>query len=226
MKTVTVAQLEAVFKRMWRDDWTYEWGKHEEGSVDCSGAFVYAFGLYGIKYPRGSNKMARSYTVGGLKPIRMAEAGMAAFKVKRPGDQGYSLPSAYQPGGNLCNGDLNDYYHVGLVDYDTNYVLNAQGTKNDFERNRISSWDYVAYLKDVDYGEAAIPLQTGDAHVVGGRLNVRSKPSKTASKLAQLPDGADVTVESVDGEWAKISWKNEGYVMARYLESGDDNGRS
>ena len=223
MADVTVAQLEAVFKRMWKEDWKYGWGKHEEGSVDCSGAFVYAFGLYGIKYPNGSNRIARSYTVGDLKPVRMARPGMAAFKIRRPGEPGYNLPDAYQPGGNLCNGDLNDYYHIGLVGYDTAYVLNAQGTKNNFERNRISSWDYVACLKYVDYGEAVVPLQTGEAHVVGGRLNVRAKPSKSSSKLCQLPDGAVVTVEETDGGWAKISWKNEGFVMAEYLRNGGES---
>ena len=222
MKTVTVAQLEAVFKRMWREDWEYGWSGHEEGKVGCAGAFVYAFGLYGISYPNGSNRIARSYTVGGLKPVRMAKPGMAAFKIRRPGEPGYNLPDAYRPGGNLCDGDLNDYYHIGLVDYDTAYVLNAQGSKNNFERNRISSWDYVACLKYVDYGNEVIPLQTGEAHVVGGRLNVRSGPSKASSKLAQLPNGAEVTVESVEDGWARITWQNEGYVMADYLRNGGD----
>ena len=228
MATVTVAQLEAVFKRMWKEDWRYGWGKHEEGAVDCSGAFVYVFGLYGIKYPNGSNRIARYYTVGGLIPVKGAKIvpGMAAFKAKKPGESGYNLPATYQPGGASCNGDLNDYYHIGLVDYDTAYVLNAQGSKNNFERNRISGWDYVARLKYVDYGEA-VPLQTGEAHVIGGRLNVRSKPSKSASKLAQLPDGQIVTVESTDGSWAKITWKNEGYVMSEYLSNerkGENHG--
>lgn len=226
MATVTVAQLESIFKKMWKEDWKYDWSGHEEGKVGCAGAFVYAFGKYGISYPNGSNRIARSYTVGGLKPVRMARPGMAAFKIRRPGEPWYKLPAAYQPGGKLCNGDLNDYYHIGLVDYDTAYVLNAQGEKNDFERNRISDWDYVARLKYVDYGEA-VPLQAGEAHVIGGRLNVRSGPSKSASKLAQLPDGQIVTVESADGSWAKITWKNEGYVMSEYLSNerkGENHG--
>lgn len=221
MKSVTVAQLESIFKRMRKEDWRYEWGKHEEGAVDCSGAFVYAFGKYGIAYPNGSNRIARYYTVGGMQPVRMAKPGMAAFKVRRPGEKGYDLPAAYQQGGASYNGDLTDYYHIGLVDYDTAYVLNAQGTKNNFERNRISTWDYVACLKNVEYGEA-MQLQTGTAHVVGGRLNVRKGQSTGTEKIAQLPNGTEVTVESVEGDWAKITWKNEGYVMAEFLRNGGD----
>jgi hypothetical protein len=41
-------------------------------------------------------------------------------------------------------------------------------------------------------------------------------------RLAQLPNGAEVTVERVEDGWARITWQNEGYVMADYLRNGGD----
>ena len=43
MTIIQANDLIALFKRMAREHWRYEWGKAKEGAVDCSGAFVYAF---------------------------------------------------------------------------------------------------------------------------------------------------------------------------------------
>lgn len=146
------------FQRMHREDWEYTWGAASTGNVDCSGAFVWAYRKRGLSIYHGSNRIARVH-VERLIPYEEAAAnglivpGMAAFKVHLPGESGYDLGSQYKPGGDRYNGDVGDYYHIGLVDEDTRYVLNAQGTRNDFERNRITdNWSHVARLKDVEYG--------------------------------------------------------------------------
>ena len=220
--TVKVAQLESIFKKMWKEDWEYNWGSHKEGSVDCSGAFVYAFNQYGIKYPNGSNTIARKYTVGGLIPVKTAKIipGMAAFKVRKPGEKYYDLPKKYQKDGANYDGDLNDYYHIGLVDYDTAYVLNAQGTKNDFERNLISTWDYVALLKYVDYDSKINEVNPMTYYVKGGTLNLRAAASTTSFRVAQIPDGAAVTVlDQSQPDWWFVQYDGKsGYVKREYLE--------
>lgn len=145
------------FQRMHREDWEYTWGASDDGNVDCSGAFVWAYRQRGLSIYHGSNRIARVHVERLIPYAEAAEKGlivpgMAAFKVHLPGESGYDLGSQYKPGGDRYNGDVGDYYHIGLVDEDVRYVLNAQGTRNDFERNRITdNWSHVARLKDVDY---------------------------------------------------------------------------
>ena len=61
MTIIQANDLIALFKRMAREHWHYEWGKAKEGAVDCSGAFVYAFKeLGGLTLPHGSNALVRN----------------------------------------------------------------------------------------------------------------------------------------------------------------------
>ena len=55
------SDLLAEFQTMYREHWRYEWGKHEHGIVDCSGAFAYAFKKLGGYIYNGSNRIARVY---------------------------------------------------------------------------------------------------------------------------------------------------------------------
>lgn len=228
---ITAADLIAVFQQMYREHWRYEWGKAEKGCVDCSGAFRYAFSLYGISYPNGSNAIARRYTVGGLLPISQAEPGMAAFKAKEPGEAGYDLPAKYRTGGSACNGDLRDYYHIGLIDTDADYVLNAKGTQYGFCRDKLkgNGWDYVARLKDVDYGGqemelARVVLPTGAS---GSTVNMRRVPSRSSDIIAKVPVGAEVQVAGDSGQWCQIEYNGRGgYMMSNYLEYLGQSGES
>ena len=64
--------------------------------------------------------------------------------------------------------DPGDVYHVGLVDDDPEYVLNAKGTNSGFCRDSIKSWDYVAYLKNVSYNKEADTMQTATVVLPSG----------------------------------------------------------
>lgn len=218
--TVSADSLIAVFRTMYEEHWSYIWGKAEKGCVDCSGAFVYAFGLYGIKYPHGSNAIARNYIVGTMMPISAAQPGMAAFKLRTPGEAGYDLPDKYKSGT-----DKNDYYHIGLVDADPGYVLNAKGEKSGFCRDALTAkngWDCVAYLVDVEYGGeskmemAKVVLPSGAS---GSTVNMRRTPSRSSDVIAKVPVGADIQVESDSGQWCKITYSGKtGYMMSNYIE--------
>lgn len=52
----------------------------------------------------------------------------------------------------------------------------------------------------------------------GAVLNMRSECSMDSDIITQIPDGSEVFVISIDGEWAHISWKNmEGCCKLEYL---------
>ena len=53
-----------------------------------------------------------------------------------------------------------------------------------------------------------------------GKLNLRAKPSLTASILAQIPFGESVEVEKTQDEWAFITYHTtQGYVMNKFLST-------
>lgn len=224
---VKAADLIAVFQRMYRERWPYEWGQHREGCVDCSGAFTYAFSLFHMSVPNGSNAIARRYTVGGMLPISMAHPGMAAFKAKTPEEPGYDLPSKYRDGGKQYTGDLTDYYHIGLVDDDPHYVLNAKGTQYGFCRDELTAkngWDFVACLQGVDYGSeqeedhmlAKVVLPEGKS---GTTVNMRKGASASNAIIARVPVGTIVEMDQDMGQWCRIVYNGQpGYMQSNYLE--------
>lgn len=155
MAKIKASDMISNFQKMYREKWSFKLGSAKEGCVDCSGAFVYTYGLYGQSIYHGSNRIAREYVVQ-LIPYSEAKSsgqivpGMAAFRSRQPGQSYYDLPAEYQQGGAHYNGDLTDYNHIGLVDEDTNYVLNAA---NPFAKTSITDrWTHVAKLTAVDYG--------------------------------------------------------------------------
>lgn len=121
---------------------------------DCSGAFVRAYRAHGLSIYHGSNRIAREYVVQ-LLPISRAEPGMAAFKARKPGEKYYALPAEYRKGGKRYSGDLNDYYHIGVVDTDGQHVLHCANTREGFLRSDIGQgWCAAARLKQVEYAAA------------------------------------------------------------------------
>lgn len=222
---IPLNDLIALFTRMYREHWAYKWGSAQTGCVDCSGAFVWAYRQFGQSIYQGSNRIARSY-VAGLLPVSAARPGMAAFKARKPGQQYYDLPSEYREGGKRYNGDLNDYYHIGLVDSDPRYVLNAQGVKTGFVRSKLSDgWCAVGYLKAVDYNTNGMDDEMGKNYeaVVDSAndkpVNLRKGPGTAYPVIAAVKDGTRVTVlDEADGDWAKIDANGKtGYMMRGFL---------
>ena len=63
------------------------------------------------------------------------------------------------------------------------------------------------------------PIFTASVATLGSNLNVRYKPSTEAVIVGQIPNGAEVTVFAVVGDWAVVSYGNlTGYVARRYLQ--------
>lgn len=235
---IPVSSLMADFQLMLAEHWTYREGAAQQGEVDCSGAFVWAFKQHGVSIYHGSNRMAR-VEVETLIPINVANIvpGMAAFKHRAPGEAGYDLPSGYKPGGDYYDGDLNDYYHVGLVSTNTSQVLNAQSTATGFVSSPISqNWSHVAYLKQVDYGADA-PEQTptlpayGTATVYAANglpVKLRKTASTKLPYLTKVPVGAQVTLRGQESDgWTPVSYNGQdGYMMSEFLTTDPGGGSS
>lgn len=225
MGKIPVRDLIADFQLMEREKWTYG-ADTRRGNVDCSGAFVWAYQQHGHTIYHGSNRMAR-VEVEQLIPIEQAVIvpGMAAFKRRLPGAEYYALPSGYQPGGKHYNGDLSDYYHVGLVDDNTSRALNAQGAATGFVSSPITqNWSHVGYLTQVDYGNTKedVPMSEITTAIVaadsGSTVNLRSKPD--GALIDRVPVGAAVTVSGHQDGWSRIAYNGQtGWMMDKYLRT-------
>lgn len=218
---IPVVKLLAYFKRMYKEHWPYEWGAARTGCVDCSGAFVWAYKQEGEDIYHGSNRIARVY-VGKLLPISEAKPGMAAFKARKPGDRKYALPQGYTSGGGQYNGDLLDYYHIGLVDDDPAYVLNAKSTAEGFKRSPITeNWHYVAYLNDVEYEKEIDEMKVlYTAEVTansGSTVNLRDVPD--GEVMTRVPIGVAVNVYEENEGWSHIRYGDIiGYMKSDFLK--------
>ena len=131
-----------------------------------------------------------------------------------------------------------DYYHIGVVDDDPRYVLNAKGKDYGFCRDALAAkngWDYVAYLKYVDYGseekegdkqveQATVVLPSGSS---GSTVNLRQSNSQSAALVDRVPVGSVVTVLEDQGQWCRIQWNGKtGYMMSNYLEYDGQDGEA
>lgn len=195
---------------------------------DCSGAFVDSYRQHGASIYHGSNRIAREYVVE-LVPVSEAKPGYAAFKLKKPGESGYALPDEYRKGGSHYNGDLNDYYHIGLIDEDGKNVINAQSTSKGFTRTSLNLWHCAARLKAVSYdgnidegSEADMNEEPLYRAVVKAEndfpVRMRANPSQSSRIIAQVPQGSEVEVTDVMDGWSAITYNGQaGYMMTKFL---------
>lgn len=227
MSKIKVADLLSELNIMLKEHWSYVWGSASKGCVDCSGALVYVFRKYGRGIYHGSNRIAR-VEVDELLPISQAKPGMVAFKARNPGDAKYALPSAYKSGGKNCNGDLRDFYHVGVVGQNGK-VLNAQSSSTGFVESPIKTWTCVGYLKQVDYGDIQEDNMTNDsidilytAEVIaesGSTVRMRSKPLKNAPIVANVKVGTQANILEATSDWCQIEVDGKhGYMMSKFLK--------
>ena len=227
MGKILAAKLLTYFKRMLTEHWKYVWGSAQTGTVDCSGAFVWAYKQEGKSIYHGSNRIART-AVEELLPVSKARPGMAAFKLRPPDNSKYALPAEYKEKGSRYNGDLNDYYHIGLVGEDGKTVWNAQSSRTGFVASALTeNWACVGYLNEVDYEEAEEQQgqDAGNSATVtaetGESVKMRKEPSASCRVWWRVPIGATVEVLETGGTWDKIKWDGKtGYMMNKFLIKG------
>lgn len=199
----------------------------DDGYCDCIGLIIGALERGGIDWPgiHGTNWTMRNVMVDVKKIIGTSdlEPGMLVFKAKEPGEKGYALPSRYDN-----DPDKRDYYHVGVVRsaYPTRIVhcTSPGGMKED---TSLKPWQYVGRLTLLDYETSADTAPAapviGSAIVAapsGNTVNMRSQPSRGATVMTRVPVGAEVEVLENMGEWSRILFPIDGFMMTEYLQEG------
>lgn len=209
-------------------------GSDDKNGIDCSGAFVRAYKAAGLSIYHGSNRIERVYChdcfdLNGNQS--RLEPGMAVFKYRDPGEEYYKLPDSYQPGGKHYDGDLRDYYHIGLVESVNPLKIIHATTPNAKRDTSLGKWRRAGYLDAVtNYGipindtpftnEGGSDMALYDARVIGeGWLNLRNAPRKGGTDIGDIPSGSIVQVlEETNDEWAKVFYEGQsGYVVREYL---------
>lgn len=202
----------------------------DDGYCDCIGLIIGALERGGIDWPgiHGTNWAMRNVMVDVKKIVGTAdlEPGMLVYKAREPGEKGYDLPSRYDK-----DPDKRDYYHVGVVRsvYPQRIVhcTTPGGMKEDI---KLGAWAYAGRLVQLDYETSHEPLPDapalGTAVVTassGATVNMRTKPSRGAEVMTRVPVGAEVEVMENVGEWSRIRYPMEGYMMNEYLREGGDD---
>lgn len=206
-------------------------GDGSDGNCDCIGLIM---GALGRKYDlHSSNYFARCQmkTLDNLLDESQLHAGAVVYKSRRDTSQ---LNARYQAGGRYYNGDLLDYYHVGVVTRVDPLVIthctsseNINGIAHD---SSIGKWSHVGDLLDVELTDTAeenkmatimrVIAQTGET------VNVRQRPDSESPRVGKVNVGQTVSVfEKADG-WAKIeSGSLRGYMMTEFLQEEKQAGK-
>lgn len=198
-------------------------GTGADGTCDCIGLIM---GAIGKKYDMHSTNYFARFQMASLDALAdesQLHPGSIVYKSRRDTAQ---LNERYQTGGRYDNGDMLDYYHVGVVTaIDPLEITHCTSTGNVdgiAYDDSIRAWSHFGELLDVKYTEEeAAPMVQYRAKVTassGRTVRMRKRPDADAPEIAKVPIGqtADV-LESADG-WAKIGWNGKtGYMMAEFL---------
>lgn len=204
-------------------------GSGKDGTCDCIGLIV---GALGGKFDlHSTNYFARFQmrTLDSLLDESQLHEGSIVYKSRRDTAQ---LNARYQPGGTHFNGDMLDYYHVGVVTgIDPLEITHCtkSGTVDGITYDgSIRAWSHFGDLLAVEYTEDDEPEEAQpestlfDFAVVhtedGNPVHLRSTPSTKLPYIAKVPHGAQVEVLESAGEWATVRWNGQrGYMMNQFL---------
>lgn len=226
-------------------------GDGSDGTCDCIGLIIGAIRRMGLKWTgiHGSNWAARKELVQLKKVTKLEDfsLGDAVLKAYEPGESGWNLPSRYRQGGKYYNGDLKDYYHIGVITEvspskvvithmtsPTVKVFTAKSVKD------LGRWVYYGRLKILQSASSIVKPadpsptvpSTGKMAVVvsdnGYPVKMRQYPSTSCATWEKLPVGTTVEIDSPGEVWAKINGgRRKGwYMQAKFLDIiGDGKGK-
>lgn len=241
-------------------------GDGSNGECDCIGLEIGAIRRMGLKWTgiHGSNYAARyaTYNLEYIEKISDLELGDIVYKAANEKGvvqlacnagtkkHSWTLPSRYKNGNSYYNGDLKDYYHVGIVTKVSPLNITHMTSPHiKVDTNLNGGWNYHGQAKPiVDAAEkeaktetvapapAPVPSEpvpsTGSKAIVvaanGKPVKMRQYPSTSCRTWENVPCGTEVTIVEPGEEWAKINCgKRRGwYMMAKYLDVvGDGKGK-
>ena len=219
-------------------------GDGSNGTCDCIGLIIGALKRMGIKWPgiHGSNYAARYQTVD-LRKIASAanlEPGDIVYKAYEKGNAKWKLPARYEKGNHYCNGDLRDYYHVGVVTRVNPLNITHMTSPHMKVDTSLGRWGFYGKCKPL-VEAAKVPTQspeptpqpsTGSKAIVyagnGAPVKMREYPSTDCKTWVKIPCGTEVTIIEPGETWAKINaYGRQGwYMMSQFLDVvGDGKGK-
>ena len=201
-------------------------GSGKDGTCDCIGLII---GALGKKYDmHSSNYFARVQMrmLDSLVDESQLHIGSIVYKSRR---DTADLNARYQAGGRYYNGDLLDYYHVGVVTaiepVEITHCTSSGNINGIAYDTSIKPWSHFGDLLDVTFDDTEDDI--GMLYTVttpnGKPVNLRMRPDKSSLKVGEIPAGEDVNVvEQADG-WSKVKWRGlNGYVMSEFLLAEDE----
>lgn len=217
----------------------YELGSSDLKKCDCIGMDKYSFRINGVPFSTTGTNWSFRNQVRNKREIHSASDlryGDVVFKMKRPDEKGYNLPSKYRPGGSAYNGDLNDYCHIGTVKSVSPLRIIHMTSPTAKTDTSIGNWKWVAswkeeYVRD-DGSETVLPdptpepvpnKDTATVYADSGRwVKMRKEPSTKCRIYDEVPIGAVVKIEEFGYEWTKISYgkRKNWYMMTKFLIVG------
>ena len=216
----------------------YQNGKSgQNGLCDCIGLIMGAMTRLGRgSYPMRSTNYFARYQMDGLRILGPAEKLVIGQLLYKADDDQSDLNDRYKPGGRYYReGDLLDYYHVGVVT-DVNPLeithCTQSGTISGIKRDSSTKgWTHVGELRGVDYAtyhtenKEETPMQKATVNAANGEpVRLRKAPGTDAVTLAKLPVGTPVEVPEKAGEWATVIAPDgkRGYMMTQFLAFEDE----
>lgn len=215
-------------------------GSGADGTCDCIGLIMGAMKELGhAKYDMHStNYFARFQmdTLAHVEPALELKAGTIVYKARADITK---LHQRYQYGGRYFNGDLLDYYHVGVVESSNPLVIvhcteygNVSGITRDYSTKE---WTHAGVLKGITFEKTtepeAEPMKEKAIVIAksGDDVNMRVRPSIKGGLIMRVPIGAGVlvteTAENDAGEtWSRIEYGGyTGYMMRQFLKRAADS---
>ena len=209
-----------------------EGGVGSDGTCDCIGLIMGAMYEAGHKkYDMHSTNYFARYQMQNLYAISRPEHLFTGMIVYKATEDTSDLNARYQPGGRYYTGDMLDYYHVGVV-LSANpltiiHCTSGGGVDGITTDHSMGKWAFGGMLKDINYGSADEPASEEETMVPykakvtapsGSTVNMRVRPNPDAARLAKVPIGDIVEVQTEADGWARIDWNGTiGYMMSQYL---------
>lgn len=215
-------------------------GDGSDGTCDCIGLIIGAIRRAGGRWPgtHGSNYAARNVMSKLIRQVDAAslERGWLAFKAHGPMDDGYALPDKYHAGGAEYNGDVMDYYHVGVVTsiepLNITHCTESGGVDGITVDTRQGDWRYAGPCNLVDYtdedekGDDDVEVKKGVvASQDGNPVKLRPTPSTAKPYLAKVPVGTVVEVMQDAQGWAQVRLPGGqvGYMMSQFIAEAEND---
>ena len=198
----------------------------QNGQCDCIGLVIGALKMDGVDWggTHGTNYAFRNEMrwCSPLEDSAMLREGMVVYKSRGPSENNYALPDKYKSGG-----DLNDYYHIGVVTgVEPLRITHCTSPGPIVVDKNAKTWKWYGELEKVDpIGEEGDDMADAweTKYVTGGTLNLRKGPSTQYDRVCGIPDGASVLARVHNDTWSEVRYtdeKNEsysGYVVSEYL---------